>query len=32
MRKLLGTHLGHSSIYTMCCMLQDRFVFRKYSF
>ncbi|ESP04643.1 hypothetical protein LOTGIDRAFT_61259, partial [Lottia gigantea] len=24
MRKLLGTHLGHSSIYTMCCMLQDR--------
>ncbi|XP_021346639.1 tuberin-like isoform X5 [Mizuhopecten yessoensis] len=24
MKKLLGTHLGHSSIYTMCCMLQDR--------
>ncbi|KAK3091724.1 hypothetical protein FSP39_022166 [Pinctada imbricata] len=24
MRKLLGTHLGHSSIYTMCCILQDR--------
>ncbi|KAK6169153.1 hypothetical protein SNE40_020258 [Patella caerulea] len=24
MRKLLGTHLGHSSIHTMCCMLQDR--------
>ncbi|XP_061175149.1 tuberin-like isoform X1 [Saccostrea echinata] len=23
MRKLLGTHLGHSSIYTMCCMMQD---------
>ncbi|XP_064594447.1 tuberin-like isoform X2 [Liolophura sinensis] len=24
MRKLLGTHLGHSSIYTMCRILQDR--------
>ncbi|XP_063445540.1 tuberin-like isoform X1 [Mytilus trossulus] len=24
MRKLLGTHLGHSTIYTMCCMLQNR--------
>lgn len=24
MRKLLGTHLGHRTIYTMCCMLQDR--------
>ncbi|KAJ8319018.1 hypothetical protein KUTeg_004109 [Tegillarca granosa] len=23
MRKFLGTHLGHSSVYTMCCMLQD---------
>lgn len=23
MRKLLGTHLGHSSIYNMCCMMQD---------
>ncbi|XP_071106055.1 tuberin-like isoform X2 [Haliotis cracherodii] len=23
MRKLLGTHLGHSAVYTMCCMLQD---------
>ncbi|XP_060567265.1 tuberin-like isoform X2 [Ruditapes philippinarum] len=24
MRKLLGTHLGHSTIYTMCNMLQSR--------
>ncbi|KAK3596585.1 hypothetical protein CHS0354_015120 [Potamilus streckersoni] len=24
MRKLLGTHLGHSCIFTMCCMLQDK--------
>ncbi|XP_013385066.2 tuberin [Lingula anatina] len=23
MRNLLGTHLGHSGIYTMCCILQD---------
>lgn len=24
MRKLLGTHLGHSAIYTMCRLLQDQ--------
>ncbi|CAG5135505.1 unnamed protein product, partial [Candidula unifasciata] len=24
MRKLLGTYLGHSAIFTMCCMLQDK--------
>ncbi|XP_076458884.1 tuberin-like isoform X2 [Babylonia areolata] len=24
MRKLLGTHLGHKTIYTLCCMMQDR--------
>lgn len=23
MRNLLGTHLGHSSLYTMCHILQD---------
>ncbi|ELT92478.1 hypothetical protein CAPTEDRAFT_148419 [Capitella teleta] len=26
MRKLLGTHLGHSGIYTMCSLLQDKLV------
>jgi tuberous sclerosis protein 2 len=24
MKKLLGTYLGHSAIFTMCCMLQDK--------
>ncbi|CAH1794876.1 unnamed protein product [Owenia fusiformis] len=24
MRKLLGTHLGHSGVYSMCCILQDQ--------
>ncbi|XP_071489878.1 tuberin-like [Diadema antillarum] len=23
MRNLLGTHLGHSAIYTMCCIMED---------
>ena len=26
MKKLLGTHLGHSRIHTMCIMLQTRYV------
>nr|KAG5714699.1 hypothetical protein BaRGS_000187 [Batillaria attramentaria] len=24
MRKLMGTHLGHKTIYTLCCMMQDK--------
>ncbi|XP_077979844.1 tuberin-like [Glandiceps talaboti] len=24
MRNLLGTHLGHSGVYAMCCILEDR--------
>ncbi|XP_070184862.1 tuberin-like isoform X2 [Littorina saxatilis] len=24
MKKLLGTHLGHKTIYTLCCMMQDK--------
>ena len=25
MRNLLGTHLGHSGVYTMCNLLEDRY-------
>ncbi len=25
MRKVLGTHLGHSAIYTMCRIMEERY-------